>query len=412
MTSYHSVQERRNAIWLKNAIRYRCMRLFPRKRDKKLWVFSAWEGNKYADNAKYLFEYVAQNHPEIKCVWQTKSQRIFEQLRVNGFTVQLIGTMEAELTQKKAGVAVYTNGLDDFGDYPFIYGAKLVSVWHGVGLKKIYRAQLSEMSRCKLFLSNLKWDFFSWVKRDLTIITSEYHKKQCIEEFHLKNNDKFYLAGQARDDVFARKIDINEVFVNEELKHRLKGKKIILYMPTFRENNDVLLQEIERLYKSEDFKKILIENNAVFLGKLHYLCRGNIQSNEHAILLNDEDVIDSQKLLKIADILITDYSSCAIDYALLRRPILFYFPKDGYDVKKWMMKDTTEICSTCKAETEKECMEKIAVLLKDGSQGIGQSNMLNEIFNEIIDIGSYSERTYYGICELLDIAKECGGTVK
>lgn len=397
------MQQRRNATWLKNAIRYRWMRIFPGKRDKKLWIFSAWEGEKYADNAKYLFEYVSRNCPEIKCIWQTKQQAIFDQLKTNGYMVQLIGTEEAAITQKKAGVAIYTNGLDDFGDSPLIYGAKIIAVWHGVGFKKIYRAQIPKSNKLKLFFSNLKWDFFSWVKRDLTIVTSEYHKKQCIEGFHLKKRDKFYLAGQARNDILSKELDIKTILLNEDLRNRLKGKKIVLYMPTFRENNDILLQQIEKLYQSEEFKRVLAKNNAVFLGKLHYLCRGNIQSNEYAILLNDDEVIDTQKLLKIADILITDYSSCAIDYALLRRPILFYFPKDGYDVKKWMMEGAMEECSICKVETEQECIKKIDLLLKNGKEGVEQSLALNQIFNEIIDIGNYSERTCRGIFNLLKI---------
>ena len=403
MTTYNSVQERRNATWMRNALRYRWMRMFPGKRDKRLWIFSAWEGKKYADNSKYLFEYVTQNCPEIQCVWQTKNQDVFNQLKENGYTVQLIGTQEAAETQKKAGVAIYTNGLDDFGDNPLIYGAKLVAVWHGVGFKKIYRAQLPKMNRFKLFLSNLKWDFFSWIKRDLTITTSEYHKKQTIEGFHLRKNASFCLAGQARNDIFAREIDVDSVLLNPALKSRLSGKKVVLYMPTFRENNDVLLQQIEALYKSEEFQNILKENNAIFLGKLHYLCRGNIQSNEHAILLNDEDVLDTQKLLQMADILITDYSSCAIDYALLERPILFYFPQDGYNVKKWMMDGAMEKCSICKVETEQECIKKIGTLLQDGREGIAQSDTLNQIFNQILDVGSYAERTYRGICELLKL---------
>jgi CDP-glycerol glycerophosphotransferase (TagB/SpsB family) len=194
---------------------------------------------------------------------------------------------------------------------------------------------------------------------------------------------------------------MDDVFSNDELKSRLVGKKIVLYMPTFRENNDVLLEQIEKLYQSEEFKRVLIKNNAVFLGKLHYLCRGNIRSNECAILLNDEDVIDTQKLLKLADILITDYSSCAVDYALLKRPVLFYFPQDGYDVKKWMMDDTMDFCSVCKVETGQECIKKIGELLEDGRQGVEQCDVLNGIFNQIVDIGSYAERTYNGICDLL-----------
>lgn len=401
MSTYNSVQEKRKAFWFKNAIRFRLMRIFRGKRDDRLWLFSAWEGQKYADNSKYLFEYVIKYHKEITCVWQTKNKEVYDLLKQKRYNVQLIGTKESIQTQKKAGVVIYTNGLDDFGDNPYIYGAKLVSVWHGVGFKKIYRSQLPKMNKFRLFLSNYKWDFFSWTKRDLTIITSEYHKKQCLEGFHLNRKSKFYLAGQPRNDIFACDIKYDSVFLNQNIISALQGKKIILYMPTFRENNSILLEQIELLYKSEEFKKVLTENNAIFVSKLHYLCRGNIKSNECMLLLNDEDVIDTQRLLGIADILITDYSSCAIDFALLKRPIIFYFPSDGYDVKKWMMPDAMEYCSICKVSTEKECIKKIETLLNDHSEGIKQSETLNSVFNEIIDIGTYAKRTYSGICNMI-----------
>ena len=41
--------------------------------DKNLWVFGAWFGEKYADNSKYLFEYVNENHTEIRAVWLTQN---------------------------------------------------------------------------------------------------------------------------------------------------------------------------------------------------------------------------------------------------------------------------------------------------------------------------------------------------
>ena len=50
---------------------YRCMAwicrlvmLFPRQ--EELWVFGAWKGKLYADNAKYMFEYVNREHPQIR----------------------------------------------------------------------------------------------------------------------------------------------------------------------------------------------------------------------------------------------------------------------------------------------------------------------------------------------------------
>ena len=150
---YNSIQERRKKGWLKNAIRFRCARIFRGRRDKNLWIFSAWEGKKYADNSKYLFEYVLEHHPKIKCVWQTQNEQVFEDLSAKGYPVQLIGTNEANETQKRAGVAIYTNGLDDFGGFPLIYGAKLVCLWHGVGFKKMYRSQLLKTNVLKRFMS-------------------------------------------------------------------------------------------------------------------------------------------------------------------------------------------------------------------------------------------------------------------
>lgn len=35
-------------------------------KNKNIWVFGAWRGQLYADNAKYLFEYVTENKKDIR----------------------------------------------------------------------------------------------------------------------------------------------------------------------------------------------------------------------------------------------------------------------------------------------------------------------------------------------------------
>jgi len=45
--------------------------------------------------------------------------------------------------------------------------------------------------------------------------------------------------------------------------------------------------------------------------------------------------IETQELLLIADILITDYSSIYIDFLLTNKPIVFY----AYDIKNYLSKD-------------------------------------------------------------------------
>ena len=41
------------------------LRFIPRNRN--LWVFRAWFGEKYTDNAKDLFEYITQNEKKNRC---------------------------------------------------------------------------------------------------------------------------------------------------------------------------------------------------------------------------------------------------------------------------------------------------------------------------------------------------------
>jgi len=40
-------------------------------KDKNLWVFGSWFGNKFADNSKYLYLYVKRHHLEIRAIWLT-----------------------------------------------------------------------------------------------------------------------------------------------------------------------------------------------------------------------------------------------------------------------------------------------------------------------------------------------------
>lgn len=406
MSTFKTVNEKRTENWLKNAIRYRYMRLFPGNRDKNIWIFSAWEGEKYSDNSKYLFEYMTKEQPQICCIWQTKSKTIYEQLKREKYNVQLIGTKEANETQKRAGVALYTNGLDDFGDFPLIYGAKLVALWHGVGFKKIYRLLQKKSKNPFIYLySKLKWDFFSWVKRDLTIVTSEYTAKQFAQWFDLGKKDKIVIAGQSRNDVFSKNIKLEQIIYNKELRRNLQGKYMILYMPTFRKESEVLASHLEKIFNSKRLEKILEAHNAVFIGKLHYLNQGNIKSQGNRILLNDRDINDPQQLMACADMMITDYSSCVVDYALTNKPVLYYFPDwEEFQAEKTTMPETKKACSiNCVYDVE-EFIDRIEEMLINPSRGIKQSQELNKYFDDTgVKIGNFCENNFLKIKECLKV---------
>ena len=49
-------------------------------RSRAIWVFGAWFGHRYADNSRYVFEYVNEYQPEIRAVWLTRAPTIVAQL--------------------------------------------------------------------------------------------------------------------------------------------------------------------------------------------------------------------------------------------------------------------------------------------------------------------------------------------
>jgi CDP-glycerol glycerophosphotransferase (TagB/SpsB family) len=79
------------------------------------------------------------------------------------------------------------------------------------------------------------------------------------------------------------------------------------------------------------------ENNLLFVVKKHFFHRFNVQdlSAYSNIIDITQNEYDTQQLLKKAFVLITDYSSCFVDYLLLDRPIIFY----NYDHNTYVLND-------------------------------------------------------------------------
>ncbi|MCR4615102.1 MAG: CDP-glycerol glycerophosphotransferase family protein [Clostridiales bacterium] len=98
------------------------------------------------------------------------------------------------------------------------------------------------------------------------------------------------------------------------------GKKIVLYAPTFRDDE---LSDSRLLY-SFDFKKF----DAVLGDEYALVVRLHPQFHKAAALSGKS--VDATgypnvgELVKISDLLITDYSSVCMDFALLNKPMIFY----------------------------------------------------------------------------------------
>jgi CDP-glycerol glycerophosphotransferase (TagB/SpsB family) len=186
---------------------------------------------------------------------------------------------------------------------------KVVQLWHACGaLKKFGYDAKDDIP-----------DFYKghvYKNYNLVTVSSEY----CIAPFKsaMKQKDNIVRAcGISRTDYYFNKRFIERAKDKFYKEHRCaKGKKIVLWAPTFRGN------AIDPYFEGSDKIKILEER----LKKLdyflvtkfhpHYKKRENLRTSK---LLTEE-------LITLADFLITDYSSVLFDFLLLKDNLILFNP--------------------------------------------------------------------------------------
>lgn len=139
--------------------------------------------------------------------------------------------------------------------------------------------------------------------------------------------EKVLPLGAPRTDKFYKKI--NEKRLRDDFDKQYpecRGKKLVLYAPTFRENaadDAAILNNFDINAFNERFpdSKLLI--------RLHP--QVHTADAELSGAVNLSEYGDVQRLMRIADVLITDYSSICMDFALLDKPVYFY----AFDLEKY-----------------------------------------------------------------------------
>ena len=110
--------------------------------------------------------------------------------------------------------------------------------------------------------------FFSWTHRDLTIVTSEYVKKQFAGIFGLGPNARIIIAGQPRNDIFKHNLRKEAVLKKIAVDY---NRQIIIYMPTYRGKAmgaDAMKKIVSDLYHNKTLDEVLTQKKSIMLQKL------------------------------------------------------------------------------------------------------------------------------------------------
>jgi CDP-glycerol glycerophosphotransferase len=317
------------------------------KRDPRIIVVFSRPGPAFADNSKYFFIY---SHfiksKDINLVFFTQDITIQRAIINAGGKALIHPSFKSILLLIKCGKIVTDNAdWSNYGVYAISQGSKIIQTWHGAPIKHIevdlYKKRLDNTPSCiRPFLDIQKRILGRYPLYDIVVSTS----KIFIDNAFMKCfRAKFFLTtGYPRNDILLDcpclnsksqnfiNINIDQRAIDKAIEKQSKGGKICMYVPTFRKD---MHSPFDKEMNLERLSGFALQHNILIVIKLHPLMNGLYNISRYPNLIEYSPIADVYPLMRLCDILITDYSSIFFDFLLLDRPVIF-FPYDLDDYLK------------------------------------------------------------------------------
>ncbi|WP_405305321.1 CDP-glycerol glycerophosphotransferase family protein [Methanobrevibacter sp.] len=227
---------------------------------------------------------------------------------------------------KKLATSKYVFLNDNFFPLAFMNfknETKVVQLWHAPGASKKFGGSVASPDDIDMLLKIGR-------NTDYLISSSKKIENYYAEAFQI-DKSKIKPLGLPRLDYYFENHDLNKLKDDFCKKYNVdSNKRIALYAPTFREE-----ESYNNVFKYLDLKKFneVLGSDYVLALRLHPkikdFYKGNIESTEEYV--DCSDYPSEQELMMLSDILITDYSSIMIEFAVLNKPIMFFvYDLDNY----------------------------------------------------------------------------------
>lgn len=226
----------------------------------------------------------------------------------------LIGDMYYLATSKVAIVDTYSITVSCLKHKD---GLKVVQMWHALGaIKKFGLQALGSKEGRDEKLSNAMNMHKNY---DYVLAPSAETAKLYMSAFGV-DSSKIKLCPMPRVDFITDGNARTADFYSQN--PGLGDKKLILYLPTFRDREAYVTQMLKTELNELDDYHLIVSQHPLSKAKRD---EANVPKGDFT----------SFELMKIADIIITDYSACAFEASLLLKPLYFFVPDyDEYMVER------------------------------------------------------------------------------
>ncbi len=277
------------------------------KINPKRIIFESMWGDKYSCNPRALYEYIDKNYPEYECIWALKDSHY--PIKGRGKRVRY-GSLE--YYHYLATAKYLVNNVNFPKNYVKRKGQIEVQTMHGTPLKtfglEVPGEFPTEALRQEYIDKNKRWNFL--------LVQGKFMKDKSMDCFGTPV--KILKSGYPRTDVLYNATEEKISALKDKLGIP-KGKKVVLYAPTWRIRNKFDMQlDIER------FKREFGDTHILLIRIHHFSAAGYKVPEDNEIIFDMNKYPSIEDLYIVSDTLITDYSSALFDYAMTGKPMLFY----------------------------------------------------------------------------------------
>ena len=317
---------------------------------KKILVFGDRAGKRFTDNSRYLFIYLNLFFKKYRCIWLSNDKKIIEYLRNKGFETYYSNSILGLYYGLRSSWHIFNYSEEDTSIYSGRF-RKNLNLFHGTAIKYCDRNDIKSYDdnlikkknfdiannlRIKIFktffvFANSDKSFIPWISWENNFPKNKCHKLivSNLQRNIMVNNNR-----QLNLDLF--RTDEEKIIFNQ-LKNL--NKKIIGYFPTYRVGTKELFIDINDELKFEKLNSFLKDNNSIMVIKnhqnsfkddknKHYDPKFDITSQlskyENFFIIGYN--VDLTSILPVCDLIISDYSSCVIDFLFLDKAIILYTP--------------------------------------------------------------------------------------
>jgi CDP-glycerol glycerophosphotransferase len=280
--------------------------------------FVSWKGKSCGDNPLGIAEELRRRGDDRDHAWAVTDWSVPVP---EGGTAVLRGTQEYYEALARSKYLISNDDMQPpFGKRS---GQVYLQTWHGTPLKRIgFDIANPQFISGTAYFDHLAKDVAQW---DLLLSPNPFSTPIMRRAFRYDGEICEY--GYPRNDLLSRG---DTPALAARVRARLglpEGKKVVLYAPTWRDNQVYANGRRYRFDMRLDLERAWRElgPDYVFLIRGHHHMADDVPAGmRDGFAVNVTAYPDITELYLVADVLVTDYSSAAFDYAVTGRPMVFF----------------------------------------------------------------------------------------